>query len=141
MHLKGPAIPPLSAPVGSGLRQAGAFVIVIGLLLLSMAAGDALAGADLGDLRGSGANDRLAGFGGGDMISGLAGDDEIYGGAGDDEIYAGEGRDVLLGGPGDDFLETKDGERDYVDCGAGDDAASVDMEDRVSRTCESVYAA
>ncbi len=47
----------------------------------------------------------------------------------------------MLGGKADDFLETKDGERDYVDCGPGGDAVSVDMEDRVSRTCETIYAA
>ena len=47
----------------------------------------------------------------------------------------------MLGGAGDDFLESKDGERDYVDCGPGEDVASVDMQDRVSRTCETIYAA
>jgi hypothetical protein len=47
----------------------------------------------------------------------------------------------LLGGKEHDFLETKDGERDYVDCGPGGDAVSVDTEDRVSRTCGTIYAA
>lgn len=75
--------------------------------MLSLAAGDALAGAELG--------------GRGDELFGV--------------------RDTLLGGTGDDFVETKDGERDYVDCGPGDDAASVDMQDRVSHTCETIYAA
>lgn len=121
-------------------------LVVAGLLLLSLAAGDALAGAQLGgrgddELRGSHLDDRLAGFGGGDWVWGLAGDDGLSGGGGDDEVYGGPGRDALLGGPGDDFLETKDGEQDYVDCGEGDDEASVDLEDHVSRTCETVYAA
>jgi Ca2+-binding RTX toxin-like protein len=126
-----------SRSAGKGLRQSGLLVVVVGLLLLSLAAGDALAGAELGGrgndaLRGSELDDRRAGFGGEDGLSG---------GGGADELYGGLGRDTLLGGAGDDFLETKDGERDYVDCGPGEDAASVDMQDRVSRTCETIYAA
>lgn len=137
-----PAIP----PPGKGLRQTGVLVLLAGLLLLSLAAGDALAGAELGgrgddDLRGSGPGDRLAGFGGGDRIWGLTGDDALSGGGGDDEIYGGPGSDALSGGSGDDFLETKDGERDYVDCGPGDDAVSVDMKDHISSACETVFAA
>ena len=120
--------------------------MVVGLLLLSLAAGDALAGAELGGrgndaLRGSDLDDRLAGFGGEEEIWGFAGDDGLSGGGGEDELYGGPGCDALLGGAGDDFLETKDGERDYVDCGPSEDVASVDMHDRVSRTCEKVYAA
>ena len=145
-----PEIPPEyrreARPAGKGLRQSGLLVVVVGLLLLSLAARGALAGAELGGrgddaLRGSALDDRLAGFGGEDGIWGFAGDDGLSGGGGADEIYGGPGRDALLGGAGDDFLETKDGERDYVDCGPGDDTVSVDMQDRVSRTCETVYAA
>jgi Ca2+-binding RTX toxin-like protein len=135
-----------SRSAGKDLRQSGLLVVVVGLLLLSLAAGDALAGAELGGrgddaLRGSELDDRLAGFGGEDGIWSLAGEDGLSGGGGADELYGGLGRDTLLGSAGDDFLETKDGERDYVDCGPGEDAASVDMQDRVSRTCETIYAA
>ena len=42
------------------MQLSGALVVVVGLLLLSLAAGDALAGDDA--LRGSGVGDRLAGF-------------------------------------------------------------------------------
>ena len=49
-----------SPPAGKGLQLSGALVVVVGLLLLSLAAGDALAGDDA--LRGSGVGDRLAGF-------------------------------------------------------------------------------
>ena len=153
MSLKKPVRPTISSryrteypPAGKGLRQFGVLVAIVGLLLLALAAGAALAGADLsrrGDdaLRGSDLYDRLAGFGGEDRMWGLAGRDGLSGGDGDDELYGGRGRDALLGGTGDDFLETKDGERDYVDCGPSGDAVSVDMEDRVSRTCETIYAA
>ncbi len=154
MSLKRHDLPALSSeyrsrepgPAKRDFRQAGVLVVVIGLLLLSLAAGSALSGAELGGRggdapHGSGRNDRLAGFAGEDRILGLAGDDVLSGGGGDDELYGGPGRDVLLGGAGDDFLETKDGGRDYVDCGPGGDVASVDLRDRVSRTCETVYAA
>ena len=53
------------------MRLSGALVVVVGLLLLSLAAGDALAGDDA--LRGSGVGDRLAGFEGEDRMRGLAG--------------------------------------------------------------------
>lgn len=155
MSLKRPAVAPVPPvpprqteprPAGKDLRRAGLPVVAVGLLLLSLAAGDALAGAELGGrgddaLRGAGHDDRLAGFGGEDGIWGLGGADGLSGGAGGDELYGGPGRDVLYGGAGDDFLEAKDGGRDYVDCGTGRDAASVDPEDLVSRSCETVYPA
>lgn len=144
-----PSVPPQRAeprPAGKDLRRAGLLVVAVGLLLLSLVAGDALAGAELGGrgddaLRGAGHDDRLAGFGGEDGIWGLAGDDGLSGGGDADELYGGPGRDELYGGAGDDFLEAKDGGRDYVDCGPGRDAASVDLEDLVSRSCETVYPA
>ena len=79
------------------MRQAGVLVVVVGLLLLSLAAGDALAGAELGGrgddaLRGSDLDDRLAGFGGEDGIWGFAGDDGLSGGGGADELYGGPRR-------------------------------------------------
>ena len=49
-----------SPPAGKGLRLSGALVVVVGLRLLSLAVGDALAGNDA--LRGSGVGDRLAGI-------------------------------------------------------------------------------
>lgn len=142
MSLKRPAVAPVPPgpprraeprPAGKDLRQAGLLVVAVGLLLLSLAEGDAL--------RGAAQDDRLAGFGGEDGIWGLEGDDGLSGGVGGDELYGGPGRDVLYGGAGDDFLEAKDGGRDYVDCGTGRDAASVDPEDLVSRSCEMVYPA
>jgi Ca2+-binding RTX toxin-like protein len=122
-------------PVEKGARRAGLLLVVVGALLLTLATGDALADAVLGGsghdvLRGTGAGERLAGFGGEDGIWGLAGDDELYGGL---------GSDMQLGGAGDDFIEARDGERDYVECGSGNDVASVDLGDRVARNCETLY--
>jgi hypothetical protein len=130
---------------GKGTRRTGFLVVMIGAALLGLATDDALANAVLGSgeddsLRGSGAGETLVGFGGGDETWGLAGDDALSGGGGDDELYGGDGQDALLGGAGDDFIEARDGERDYVWCGPGDDAVSADPADRLTRTCETLYA-
>ena len=131
-------------PAEGGLRWSGVVVAVAGALLLLLAAGDALAGVELGGggdntLRGSEQADRLAGFNGGDALYGGSGDDTLYGGAGKDELYGGAGDDDVLAGAGDDFIEAKDGAVDRVGCGPGDDSASVDREDLVSPDCEAVY--
>lgn len=131
-------------PRDVGLRWAGVLIAAIGVMLLCLAAGDALAGVEIGGggdntLRGTAGSDRLAGFNGGDVLHGRAGRDALYGGAGDDELYAGPGRDDVLGGVGDDFFEAKDGATDDISCGPGQDSASVDRIDRVSTDCEAVY--
>lgn len=128
-----------------GRQRAGLLVVAVGAVLLGLAADDALAGAVLGgdgddSLHGSGRGETLVGFGGGDEAWGLGGDDALSGGAGNDELYGGPGNDALLGGAGDDFVEARDGERDYVWCGPGDDTVSVDSVDRVTRNCETLYA-
>ena len=125
-------------------QRAGFVVVAIGTILLSLAADDALADAVLGGgegdtLQGSGGGESLVGFGGGDETWGLAGDDVLSGGGGDDELYGGRGYDALLGGAGDDFVEARDGERDYVWCGPGDDAVCADPVDRVTPSCETLY--
>ena len=127
-----------------GAQRAGFLVMVVGAILLVLAADVALAEAVLGGndgdtLHGSGGGEPLVGFGGGDETWGLAGDDVLFSGGGDDELYGGKGHDALLGGAGNDFIEARDGERDYVWCGHGDDAVSADPVDRVTRNCETIY--
>lgn len=124
------------------IRWLGFALVALGVVLISLAATDALAGTGDGSgtsdtLRGSA--ERIDGFAGNDTINGFAGDDALSGGDGADEVYGGPGRDLLFGGAGDDFIEAKDGGADYIDCGAGDDVASVDDGDRVSPACETVY--
>lgn len=63
----------------------------------------------------------------------------VSGGTGDDDLYGEPGSDIIVGGEGGDFIESKDGHRDYVICGPGDDVASVDEFDAVSSDCETVY--
>lgn len=127
------------------VRWAALSLVLAGAFLIYLSSADVVASADFGGvsddkLAGSQINDTLGGRGGNDSIFGAAGDDGLSGGAGADELYGGSGRDVLLGGGGNDFLETKDGQKDYVDCGAGlHDVASVDGLDLVATSCEVVY--
>jgi Ca2+-binding RTX toxin-like protein len=88
-------------------------------------------------LRGTSRNDQLYGLGGADLLSGLAGDDLLDGGRGNDRLFGGPGRDRLFGGPGNDTINSVDGQRDSVNCGAGRDTAVVDRLDRVAG-CERV---
>lgn len=108
--------------------------MMIGAWLLTLAAGNALA-----DPMTEGGTDALRGADRGDRLTGSGADDGIWGMDGDDELYGGKGRDLILGGAGDDFIETKDGEVDFVGCGPGNDVASVDLVDRMDSDCETVY--
>jgi hypothetical protein len=82
-------------------------------------------------------DDHLFGEGGDDVLHGQTGDDVLDGGPGDDLLRGGYGNDRLRGGPGDDLVQARDGMVDSIDCGPGNDRASVDPEDRVTR-CERV---
>lgn len=88
-------------------------------------------------VHGDGGDDDLRGGRGDDRLRGGAGNDTLDAGAGDDLLVGGRGRDVLFGGAGDDRLDARDGVRDVVDCGPGDDIARVEGRD-VVRGCERV---
>ena len=109
-------------------------LVVIGVFLLTLAAGHALA-----ESVGGGGTSALRGNDGAERLNGSGREDGIWGLGGDDELYGGEGRDLILGGAGDDFIEAKDGEADFVGCGSGNDVASVDLADHVARDCETIY--
>jgi len=83
-------------------------------------------------------DDRLSGEHGDDTLLGGRGDDKMVGGRGDDELFDDHGHDVLRGGPGNDRFSTRDGNRDTVHCGPGEDVAIGDMHDAYSG-CEHVY--
>jgi Ca2+-binding RTX toxin-like protein len=90
-------------------------------------------------LRGGAGPDLLDGRGGNDTLYGLAGNDRLLGGFGNDRLLGGLGRDTLLGGGGNDRLESRDGARDQISCGAGKrDLAIVDRQDVVNRDCETI---
>ncbi len=88
-------------------------------------------------LAGGAGNDTIKGLGGNDTIKGGGGDDYLYGDAGNDVIDGGPGADHIYGGPGSDTIFAADGQRDWVDCGAGNDKAIVDTID-VVKNCEIV---
>ena len=101
------------------IRRAGVLIGVAGTLLLAIFAGNVPAGT----------------------TSGEDGGDEPRGSGTGETIYGGSGLDAMFGGPGDDFIEAKDGARDSVVCGAGQDVVSADEKDLVSRDCEIIYKA
>jgi hypothetical protein len=55
--------------------------------------------------------------------------DILVGDGGAQELRGGAGQDVLSAGAGDDTIAALDGERDEVDCGAGDDHVTADAID------------
>lgn len=69
------------------------------------------------NLYGGGSIDVLRGGPGSDDIDGEDGNDYIYGGDDADNISGGKGLDVIVAGAGPDDVDTKDSERDVVDCG------------------------
>ncbi|HEY6056369.1 MAG TPA: hypothetical protein VIU86_20735, partial [Gaiellaceae bacterium] len=87
-------------------------------------------------LAGGGGDDVLLGRAGNDTLVGGAGNDLIDGGAGNDVLVGGTGDDRILGGLGSDTILAADGQRDVIDCGAGNDRAVVDSID-VVKNCES----
>jgi Ca2+-binding RTX toxin-like protein len=89
-------------------------------------------------LYGDGGNDQLFGDDGADKLFGGDGNDRLVGGAGNDRLNGGLGSDVLLGGPGNDLISARGTRKDVIDCGAGNDIASVDKLD-VVRNCEHVF--
>jgi Ca2+-binding RTX toxin-like protein len=126
-------------------------------------AADSITGSPRAErLAGFAGNDALSGGGGGDNLDGGEGDDTVSGGSGSDVVAGGAENDVVDGGPGgdqlygeyrlgcaiwscasgDDVIRARDGEADFVECGDGDDRATVDRTDVLDmlRTCDAVAA-
>jgi Ca2+-binding RTX toxin-like protein len=89
-------------------------------------------------LKGASGNDTLVGGSGNDNEQGDAGDDDLQGDRGADHLNGGKGNDDISGGPGNDVINSRDGQRDVVNCGAGHDRVRADRKDRVAKNCESV---
>jgi Ca2+-binding RTX toxin-like protein len=89
--------------------------------------GTALRGGPGNDiLRGGPHFNNLRGGPGKDILRGLGRRDFLYGGWGDDRLRGGRGRDWLRAGPGQDVLLARDGRRDRVNGGDGQDSAQID---------------
>ena len=108
-------------------------------------------GAGSTTLIGSPGADRLRSFDYADHVEGRGGDDQIEAGNGDDVIDPGPGRDTVVadagagscnflecrGTYGNDVIHARDGERDSIECGPGNDAVEADAIDVLSN-CETV---
>jgi hypothetical protein len=107
-----------------------------------------------GPPHGTGGADRLVGTKHADELKGLGGDDTLIGGKGSDVLIGGKGNDELRGGPGydefnmrdgellsapgDDVIDARDGGKDQINCGAGNDVAIVDASEDGVYDCEEV---
>jgi len=112
------------------------------------------------DIDGRAGDDVISGRDGGDHLVGRSGNDEIHGGPGPDGLFGLKGRDLLHAGRGPDFAEPglradrvwlrggddvaileRDGHRDVIRCGGGQDQVlyltARDPKDRLFR-CEVV---
>jgi Ca2+-binding RTX toxin-like protein len=74
------------------------------------------------DVTGGPANDVLVGSDAAETLRGAAGNDQVTGGG---------GVDSLSGGDGDDVIDARDGVRDTVSCGSGQDEVIADLVDAV----------
>ena len=81
--------------------------------------------------------ENVTGGPGGDALTGDGGPNLLDGGAGNDVLNGAGGTDTFTGGDGDDTIEARDAVAEDVDCGAGTDGGSADLEDRLS-ACEAV---
>ena len=89
------------------------------------------------DLSGEQGNDSLSSGGGDDFLNGDDGNDKLDGGAGNDKLTGGTGTDTFAAGTGDDTVFAADGLAEQVDCGDGNDTATVDEQDTITG-CENV---
>ena len=85
-----------------------------------------LGGVTCGPLSGTPASETLVGTPSADVICGRGGADTIIGGGGNDILDGGPGKDILQGGPGKDRIVARDGQRDRVQGGVGNDRARTD---------------
>jgi hypothetical protein len=77
------------------------------------------------------------GMSGADTLVGNAQANSLSSGAENDTVDGGTGNDVINSGGGDDTVRARDGFKDFVNCGEGNDTAEVDTLDDVQE-CETV---
>lgn len=87
--------------------------------------GDTL--VDVEEITGTSYTDVLTGNAGDNVLRGNGGVDQLNGLGGDDTLVASGGPSWLDGGDGNDQLQAKNGVKDQLSCGAGTDAATIDV--------------
>jgi hypothetical protein len=134
------------------MRMQGRIVKLAFAVAVVCAAFTALAAAVV--TPGSSHADRLVGTKQADLLKGLRGHDLLIGGRGSDILIGGKGPDKLRGGPGRDSFNmrdgvqlaapgkdkiyARDGGKDEINCGAGNDIAIVDASEDGVYDCEVV---
>jgi Ca2+-binding RTX toxin-like protein len=88
---------------------------------------------------GEAGDDLERGGAGDDQLLGGPGDDIAIGGHGSDELFDDQGHESLRGEEGNDRFSSRDGDRDVIDCGPGEDVVLADHTDVVAEDCEHVY--
>jgi len=73
-----------------------------------------------------------------DVLQGSSAVDFVLALEGADVVTPGAGLDRVDGGPGSDRIDTRDGVRDEVTCGTGNDTVTADPVDLVAADCESM---
>src|SRR5947208_2495531 len=111
LGISGPSANPSVYSVGTGLL--GGTMKRLMTLMLACAAIETMVGGP--------GNDRMIGGRGNDDERGGAGDDNLQGDRGADDLNGGKGDDRIDGGPGNDVINSRDGQRDVVNCGSGFD--------------------
>ena len=132
---------------GGEVKRIALLVVALMFIVASVAYAKTIVGSnDSETLIGTSGPDTISGRGAWDVVEGKRGSDELHGNAGPDEVYGGRGRDTVYGGPGRDQLggdqggdtiKAKDGQHDYILCGAGFDVAWMDARD-AAQMCEIV---
>jgi hypothetical protein len=74
----------------------------------------------------------------GETFVGTGGPDRLVATGGGDVIRPGGGNDAVAARAGADRVQARDGDRDRVNCGAGQDSVAADGRDRLSDNCEQV---
>jgi hypothetical protein len=82
--------------------------------------------------------ENVLGGAGDDFLTGNDGENALTGSGGNDALVGGAAFDRLSGEEGDDTIDSRDGSRDDVTCGAGVDSVAGDVDDAVQPDCETV---
>lgn len=128
----GPGVDTFAGDAGNDTADYGAATVAVNVTLDGLA-NDGPAGErdnvarDVESVRSGSGDDDLRGSDAGNRLESAAGEDFVLGGNGSDDVQSGDGAD---------FVSARDGTPDRVTCGAGEDIASVDVNDTVSNDCE-----
>lgn len=128
----GPGVDSFAGDAGIDTADYGAATVLVNVALDGLAndgpAGesDNVAG-DVESVRSGSGDDDLRGSDAGNRLESAAGEDFVMGATGPDDLQSGDGAD---------FVSARDGTPDRVACGAGEDLASVDVNDTVASDCE-----